>query len=121
VKWCELYQKLELADEADQPNFDIGHFFKRMAMNEVFRFHVLHDEKRCPVPIEVIVKQVEANGDSLQTLRVKIKTMGRLPPGFRHGEYTLVMDEGESTGDNPLPDEMFEDGDAPPNELRHWK
>ncbi len=125
MKRIALYNTLQLLQPEDQPDVDIRNFLERMAQGEIFRFAVLHltDEGknaktlRCPQDIDFIIEQMRVT-DAFGELSIVGKTLGVLPPGFKHGKYTMTCGHGQFIDD--LPEEMFNNEEAPPDELEDW-
>lgn len=127
MKWRDLYSGLTICDPADQPDCDIPDCFARMADGAEFAldpFHSVDDEAGNPKTllraeqlITVVILQARVT-PGCQCLELTCEMVGVLPPGIVHGTYVFKFKDGKYC--NELPAGMFEDSEAPEDELSHW-
>jgi hypothetical protein len=128
MKWRELYNTLTLRDEDDQPDDGGNNFFERMALGSSFAFYPVHFVKNKTGdivkiligPEDVMIRILAVRVTNIfDELIMTCKFVGLLPPGFRHGTYSLRLEQFKDV--HKLPRRLFDDEEIPTDELSQWK
>lgn len=129
MKWHQFYNSLRIRNPGDHPECSITSFFERMAAGEDFRLiayhHVVDNNGELvgclfsPQDATIKIHSLKVPRRSrTPTLIAEVEFVDILPPGLKHGRFTLELDNGWEF--LRLPAELFVDGDVPKDELKRW-
>lgn len=127
--WKEYYKGLVICTGDEDLGLENDHCFERFIQGDVFYMRPVldfgedkggrwvRDMRFSDVKLCYVIKSIHVE-ESDEKMSIELKTSGVVPPGIRPGRYRL---EFLGMLCSSLPDEMFEEGEVPDEEIARGK